>query len=164
MVGVISPERQFHVLLVEDNLAEARLAQEALKEGKLSHSVDHVSNGDDALAYLRREGPYRDSPCPDLILLDLNLPRRSGHDVLRTVKSDEWLRRIPVVILTTSSHEDDIRLAYQNNANCYITKPIDLDQFIDSLKMVSSFWFNLVQLPPNGLPDSPMPTPPVSDP
>jgi len=135
------------ILLVEDNPGDVRLTMEALKDGKISNHLNVVSDGEEAMAFLRRESPYEDSPKPDLILLDLNLPRKDGREVLADVKRDEALKRIPVVVLTTSEAEEDILRTYDLHANCYVTKPVDLDQFIKIVHTIEAFWFNIVQLP-----------------
>lgn len=135
------------ILLVEDNPGDVRLTQEALKDGKIANHLNVVSDGEEAMAFLRRESPYESSPKPDLILLDLNLPRKDGREVLAEVKRDEALKRIPVVVLTTSEAEEDILRTYDLHANCYVTKPVDLDQFIKIVHTIEAFWFNIVQLP-----------------
>ena len=135
------------ILLVEDNPGDIRLTQEALLDAKVRNHLHVVRNGDDAMAFLRREGKHADAPRPDLILLDLNLPVRSGMDVLKEIKSDPALKTIPVVVLTTSQAERDIVQAYHMNANCYVTKPLDLDQFVEVVRSIESFWFSIVQLP-----------------
>jgi chemotaxis family two-component system response regulator Rcp1 len=139
------------ILLVEDNLGDARLAKEALKDSKLINNLSHVADGEEAMAFLRREGKYAGAPRPDLILLDLNLPRKDGREVLAEVKADENLKRIPVVILTVSSAEEDIFKTYNLHANCYITKPIDLNQFLKVVHSIEDFWLSIVKLP-NGAP------------
>jgi len=139
------------ILMVEDNPGDVRLTQEALKEGKVRNKMHVVGDGVEALAFLRREGQYADAPHPDLILLDLNLPRRNGREVLAEIKEDPDLRRIPVVILTISQAEEDILKTYDLHANCYITKPVDLDQFIKVVKSIEDFWLTIVKLPPNGM-------------
>ena len=139
--------RPVEILLVEDNPGDVRLTMEALKEDKLHNRLHVVSDGIEALAWLRREGPYADSPRPDIILLDLNLPKKDGREVLSEVKADEELRRIPVVVLTTSRAEEDVLRAYNFNANCYITKPVDLEQFIKVVKSIQNFWLTIVKLP-----------------
>jgi two-component system, chemotaxis family, response regulator Rcp1 len=136
------------VLLVEDNPGDVRLTIEALKDVKLHNQLNVVHDGVEAIAFLRREGIYADAPRPDLILLDLNLPRKDGREVLEEIKSDEDLRRIPVVVLTTSSSEKDILESYNLHANCYITKPVDLGQFLTIVKSIQNFWFSIVKLPP----------------
>jgi len=139
------------ILMVEDNPGDVRLTQEALKEGKVRNKMHVVGDGVEALAFLRREGKYADAPRPDLILLDLNLPRKNGSEVLTEIKEDPDLRRIPVVILTISQAEEDILKTYDLHANCYISKPVDLDQFIKVVKSIEDFWFSIVKLPPNGM-------------
>ena len=136
------------ILLVEDNPADARLTQEELKESKVSNNLVVLGDGEQALAYLRREGKYADARRPDLILLDLNLPRKDGREVLAEIKSDLDLRRIPLVVLTTSAGEEDVLRAYNLQAACYITKPIDLDQFIKVVRSIEDFWMTIVKLPP----------------
>jgi CheY-like chemotaxis protein len=135
------------ILLVEDNPGDARLAFEALQEAKVSNNLNWVANGVDAMAFLRREGRYAQAVRPDLVLLDLNLPRKDGREVLAEIKADTRLRRIPVVILTTSQAEEDIVSAYQLNANSYISKPVDLEQFIRVVQAIDTFWLGIVELP-----------------
>lgn len=135
------------ILLVEDNPGDARLVVEALKEGKMHNDLYIVQDGVEAMAFLRQEGPYANTPRPDLLMLDLNLPRKDGREVLEEIKLDEDLRRIPVVVLTTSQAEEDILRAYDLHANCYITKPVDLDQFIKVVRSVENFWLTIVKLP-----------------
>jgi CheY-like chemotaxis protein len=139
--------RPIEVLLVEDNPADVRLTEEALKEGKVRNRLHSVPDGVEALAFLRREGKYVDAVRPDLILLDLNLPRKSGREVLGEIKTDPALRHIPVVVLTSSQAEKDIAQAYDLHANCYVTKPVDLDRFIEVVKSIEGFWFSIVKLP-----------------
>jgi two-component system, chemotaxis family, response regulator Rcp1 len=139
--------RPIEVLLVEDNPGDVRLTREALKEGKVRNNLAVAENGVEALAYLRREGRYTDVTRPDLILLDLNLPRKDGRQVLEEIKADATLRNIPVVVLTSSEAEQDILKAYALHANCYITKPVDLDQFVKVVKSIEDFWFTIVKLP-----------------
>lgn len=136
------------ILLVEDNPGDVRLTQEALKEGSLDYSLSVVGDGEEALDFLYRRGGYESSPRPDLILLDLNLPKRDGREVLAEIKEDANLRRIPVVILTTSEAEQDVVQTYDLHANCYITKPVDLNEFIDVVQSIEMFWLTLVELPP----------------
>ncbi|CUW40934.1 Signal transduction response regulator, CheY-like response regulator [Magnetospirillum sp. XM-1] len=138
----------FEILLVEDNPGDARLAQEALKEGRMTSRLKVVVDGVEAMSFLRREGPYAGSPRPNLILLDLNLPRKDGRQVLAELKADEDLRRIPVVVLTTSQAEQDILRSYDLHANCYITKPVDLDRFISVVRSIEEYWCSVVTLPP----------------
>jgi CheY-like chemotaxis protein len=132
---------------VEDNPGDVRLTVEALREGRVANRLHVVDNGVDALAFLRREGKYADAIRPDLVLLDLNLPRKDGRDVLKEIKEDESLRAIPVVVLTTSSAETDILSSYDLHANCYITKPVDLPQFLSALSAIEDFWLSFVRLP-----------------
>ncbi len=138
------------ILLVEDNLGDVRLTREALKEGKVLNTMYVAGDGLEALDFLRREGKFPDAPFPDIILLDLNMPRMDGRELLAVIKGDPNLRRIPVVILTTSKAEEDIIKTYDLHANCFITKPVDLEQFIEVVKSVEDFWFTIVKLPPNG--------------
>jgi len=138
----------FDILLVEDNPGDARLAQEALKEGRMTSRLKVVVDGVEAMAYLRHEGIYADSPRPDLVLLDLNLPRKDGRQVLAEMKEDPELRRIPVVVLTTSQAGQDILRSYDLHANCYITKPVDLDRFISVVRSIEEYWCSVVTLPP----------------
>lgn len=140
-------EREIEILLVEDNPGDARLTLEALKEAKMHNHLSYVIDGVEALAFLRREGKYGAAPRPDLILLDLNLPRKDGREVLAEIKADDKLKRIPVVVLTTSQAEEDVLRAYNLNANCYVSKPVDLDQFIKVVKCIEDFWLTIVKLP-----------------
>ena len=135
------------ILLVEDSPADVRLTQEVLKKSKIRNRLHVVKNGMEALAFLRREGKYAQAVRPDLILLDLNLPRKSGREVLAEIKADEQLKVIPVVILTISSAEQDIATSYKNYANCYIIKPIDLTQFVGVVRSIEDFWLSIVKLP-----------------
>ena len=135
------------VLLVEDNPGDVRLTLEALKDGKVNNHLSVVEDGVEALAFLRREGKYADASRPDLILLDLNLPKKDGREVLAEIKTDEDLKRIPVVVLTTSKAEEDILKTYNLHANCYITKPVDFDQFVIVVRLIEDFWFTIVKLP-----------------
>src|SRR5438094_3876380 len=136
------------ILLVEDNPGDVRLTVEALKEGKVLNTLSVARDGVEALAFLRKAGKHGDAPRPDLILLDLNLPKKDGREVLAEIKADESLKRIPVVVLTTSQAEQDIIRSYSLYANCYITKPVDLDQFITVLQSIEDFWLTIVKLPP----------------
>lgn len=135
------------ILLVEDNPGDVRLTEEALKESKIAVNMRVANDGIEALAMLRREGQHADLPAPDLILLDLNMPKMDGREVLRLIKTDEHFKRIPVVVLTTSAAEQDIVKAYDLHANCYITKPVDLNQFIEIVKSIEGFWLTVVKLP-----------------
>ena len=142
--------KPIEVLLVEDNPGDVRLTREALKAGKVWSSLHVVADGVEALAFVRQQGVYANAPRPDIILLDLNLPKIDGREVLSNLKADENLKRIPVVILTTSQAEEDILKAYNLNANCYITKPVDFEQFIGVIRAIENFWLSVVKLPPNG--------------
>jgi chemotaxis family two-component system response regulator Rcp1 len=135
------------ILLVEDNPGDVRLTREALREGKILNELSVVGDGVEALAFLRRNGRYAEAVRPDLILLDLNLPKKDGREVLEEIKGDGALKKIPVVILTTSAAERDILKAYDLHANCYITKPVDLEQFIRVVQMIEDFWLTIVKLP-----------------
>lgn len=139
--------RAIEILLVEDNPGDVRLTREALKEGKIRNNLHVVEDGEAAMAFTRQEGEYADMPRPDLILLDLNLPRMDGRQVLAQLKADSDLKRIPVVILTTSTAEEDVLKAYNLSANCYITKPVDFEQFIKVVSAVEEFWLTIVRLP-----------------
>lgn len=139
--------KPIEILLVEDNPGDIRLTEEALREGRVRNNLHKVENGVEAMAFLRRRGKYANSAYPDLVLLDLNLPLKDGREVLEEIKSDEQLKRIPVIVLTTSSAEVDILHTYDNHGNAYITKPVDLDQFIKAIKTIKDFWFEIVMLP-----------------
>ena len=136
------------IMLVEDNLADVRLTQEALKEEKLNNNLNVLNDGVEALAFLRHEGQYANAVRPDLILLDLNLPRKGGREVLEEIKNDPDLKAIPVVVLTVSDAEKDILESYNLHANCYITKPLDLNQFSRVVRSIQDFWLTIVKLPP----------------
>jgi chemotaxis family two-component system response regulator Rcp1 len=136
------------ILLVEDNPGDVRLMLEALKESKIRNNIFVVEDGVEAMDFLLRKGKYVNSPRPDLILLDLNLPRKSGREVLAEIKSDASLRRIPVVVVTVSRDEEDILRAYDLHANCYVTKPIDFNQFLKITRSIEEFWLEIVKLPP----------------
>jgi two-component system, chemotaxis family, response regulator Rcp1 len=139
--------RSIDILLVEDNPGDVRLTKEALREGKVRNNLYVAPDGVEALRFLRREGEHQDAVRPDLILLDLNLPKKDGREVLGEIKNDPQLRTIPVVVLTSSQAEQDICRAYDLHANAYVTKPVDLDQFIVAVKSIESFWLTIVQLP-----------------
>ncbi|WDT74030.1 MAG: response regulator [Candidatus Manganitrophus sp.] len=139
--------RPVEILLVEDSPGDVRLTKEALKEGKVLNNLNVVGDGVEALAFLRQEGSYKNAVRPDLILLDLNLPKKDGREVLEAIKNDPDLKRIPVVILTTSSAEKDVLKSYDLHANCYVTKPVDFEQFITVVKSVEDFWLTVVKLP-----------------
>lgn len=136
------------VLLVEDNPGDAQLTRIALEESKISINLNVVEDGVEAMAFLRKQEKYVNAAHPDMVLLDLNLPRKDGREVLAEIKGDEKLRRIPVVVLTTSQTEEDILKAYNLAANCYITKPVDFDQFVKIVQSIENFWFAIVKLPP----------------
>ena len=139
--------KPFQILLVEDNPADVRLAREALKEGPLENNLNVVPDGMEAVAYLRREGNYTGVSRPQLILLDLNLPKKDGREMLAQIKTDDDLKMIPVVILTTSAADQDIQTAYRLHANCYVIKQLDLDAYISSVRSIENFWFRTAQLP-----------------
>ncbi len=143
----VSDGKTIDILLVEDNDGDVRLTKEALKEGKVRNNLHVVMNGMEAMDFLHRTGKYRDVPRPDLILLDLNLPMKDGREVLSEIKADDILKRIPVVVLTTSKAEEDILKTYDLHANCYVTKPVDLEQFIHVVKTIEDFWLTVVKLP-----------------
>ncbi len=139
--------RPAEILLVEDCPGDVRLTREALRENRMGNNLHVVADGVEALSFLWRKGKHAHAPRPDLILLDLNLPRKDGREVLTEVKADDGLRRIPVVVLTTSEAEDDIQKAYDRHANCYVTKPVELDEFINVVKSIERFWLAVVKLP-----------------
>lgn len=147
MINIQGGANAVEILLVEDNPGDARLTAEALKDGKFHVNLQVARDGVEALAKLRQESPYQDAPRPDLILLDLNIPKKDGREVLTEIRADPKLARIPVVVLTTSAAEQDILRAYELNANCYITKPVDFDQFVDIVRSIESFWLTIVKLP-----------------
>ena len=138
------------ILLVEDNPADARLVKEAMKEVKINNTLYHVPDGVEAMAFLRRQGEYAKMIRPDVVLLDLNMPRKDGRQTLMEIKADPDLRRIPVVILTVSDAEEDIIKSYDLHANCYVTKPLNLSEFSEVVAGIENFWFEIVKLPPNG--------------
>jgi len=135
------------ILIVEDNEGDARLAREAMLESKMRNTLHHVSDGEEAMEFLRRVGKYADAPRPSLILLDLNLPKKDGREVLAEIKEDDALKSIPVVILTTSSAEHDVLCAYGLHANCYVTKPVTMVEFIKAVTAIEEFWLTIVKLP-----------------
>ena len=135
------------ILLVEDSPDDAEMTMDALRDGRLRNRITHVEDGKEAMAFLRREGKYASAPRPDLILLDLHMPRMNGREVLAEVKEDSELRRIPVVMMTQSKDEQDILAAYNLHVNCYVTKPVDMDQFIGAVRSIENFWFTIVRLP-----------------
>ena len=140
--------RPIEILLVEDSPSDTDLTLEALKDFKVRNHVSVVEDGVQALQFLRRQGPFAEAPRPDLIMLDLNLPRKDGREVLAEIKADDDLKTIPIVVLTTSRAEQDVLRAYQLNANCYITKPVDFNQFLEVVRSIESFWLFVVTLPP----------------
>lgn len=139
--------KELHILLVEDNPADVGLVREAFKEGPLRNKLWVVEDGEEAVDFLRRKGHFKDAPLPDLVLLDLNLPRKDGREVLTEIKADPVLSEIPVIVLTTSDAEADVQRAYKLHANCYLTKPIDVGQFLNKVHAVEGFWLKLVRLP-----------------
>jgi len=140
-------EKPVEILLAEDNPGDVMLTKKALEQGKLANNLHVVTDGVEALEYLRQEGEYADEPRPDLVLLDLNMPRKDGQDVLEELQDDPDLRRIPVVVLTSSESEEDIAKSYELNANAYLTKPVDFDGFIEIVNRMENFWFKVVKLP-----------------
>jgi CheY-like chemotaxis protein len=150
----MKPERgcqPVEILLVEDNPGDVRLTLEALKDGKVLNHLSVVGDGVEAIAFLHQEGAYANAPSPDLIFLDLNLPKKDGREVLQEIKNDKSLRHIPVVVLTTSKADMDILRTYELHANCYITKPVDFEQFTKVIKSIEDFWLTIVKLPQNGV-------------
>jgi CheY-like chemotaxis protein len=147
MIGADFEGRVIEILMVEDNEGDARLAREAVHDCKIRNALHHVWDGEEAMAFLRRGGEYADAPRPDLILLDLNLPRMDGGEVLAEIKEDAELKRIPVVILTTSSLDADILRSYNLHANCFITKPISMVEFLKVVTAIQDFWLTIVTLP-----------------
>ncbi len=143
-----SRRKPIEILLVEDNPGDARLTREAFADASVSNNLSVVGDGEQAMAFLRREGDYAGAPRPDLILLDLNLPRKSGREVLEDVKTDPRLLSIPIVVMTTSEAEGDIVNSYYHHANAYVTKPVDLDRFIDVVSKIEGFWLTVAKLPP----------------
>ncbi|NKE34391.1 response regulator [Natronococcus sp. JC468] len=147
--GQYTPEPA-QLLLVEDNPGDVRLTREAFKQGRIDNDLHTVSDGSDALDFLHQRGEYEDAPRPDLILLDLNLPRKDGEEVLAELKDDPELQSIPVIVLTSSRAEEDIARSYELHANAYLTKPVDPDEFIETVRAFEKFWFSVVRLPPEG--------------
>jgi CheY-like chemotaxis protein len=141
--------RTINILLVEDSQSDANLTIREFKKSKISNTLHWVEDGESAIAYLRKEGEYVNAASCDLILLDLNLPGMDGQEVLAEVKSDPDLKQIPVVVLTTSADEQDVLKSYNLNANCYLTKPVDIQQFLNVVQLINSFWLAAVRLPPN---------------
>lgn len=146
-MNAIHPGKPIEILLIEDNPGDVRLTQEFLKEGNIASHLHVVEDGIQAIEFLQQQGQFAQAPRPDLILLDLNLPRKDGREVLAEIKFNEAWKRIPVIVLTTSQSKEDISSAYGFYANCYISKPIDLDQFVQVVRSIEEFWLNIVQLP-----------------
>lgn len=138
-----------HILLVEDNDGDILLTTEALEDGKIVNKISVVRDGKEAIDFVNREGKYEEAGIPDLILLDVNLPKKNGYEVLQHIKSSEDLKQIPVIMLTTSSSEKDIMQSYKNYANCFITKPVEVNEFMDAVAKIEDFWINIVKLPNN---------------
>lgn len=147
MNNYINYGHPIEILLVEDNPGDVRLTKEAIKDGKVINNLYVVGDGIEALDFLHKKGSFEKVPRPDLVLLDLNLPRKNGREVLAEIKADENLRSIPVIILSTSEAENDIMKSYELNANCYVTKPVDLDDFMNVVKSIEDFWLSVVKLP-----------------
>ncbi len=150
MTQTTATGRPIEILLVEDNPGDARLTREAFKEGKLANNLSVVTDGVEALEFLRQEGEHAEVASPDIILLDLNLPKKGGHELLEEMKRDPVLKRIPVVVLTSSRVHEDILSSYNLHANCFVTKPVDLEQFIKVTRAIEQFWFTVVTLPDRG--------------
>ena len=148
MVTEQSPQEHVDILLVEDNPGDVRLTQEAFKNGQIYNDLHVVNDGDEALAFLRNEGEYANAPTPDIVLLDLNLPRKNGDEVLAEVRADPDLARIPVIVLTSSEAQEDVAQSYELQANAYLTKPVDPSEFIEVVKSFKQFWLSVVRLPP----------------
>ena len=144
---MFDPGSRFEILLVEDNPGDVLLTQEAFREGRLAHRLSTVGDGEEAMQFLRKEGRYAQAPRPDVILLDLNLPKKDGRELLAEIKDDPSLRYIPIIVLTTSEAEQDVWKAYKLHANCYLTKPIHVDEFIRKIRSVEDFWLTVVRLP-----------------
>jgi chemotaxis family two-component system response regulator Rcp1 len=144
----MSEIKPIEILLVEDNMGDIDLTKEALDESKLKNKLEIVQDGEAAMQFLYKQGKYADATTPDLILLDLNLPKKDGREVLAEIKAHPALRRIPVVVLTTSEAEEDILKVYDNYANCYIKKPVDFNKFVEVVKKIEDFWLTIVKLPP----------------
>lgn len=139
--------RPVEILLIEDNEADVRLTREGIKEAKINNNLYVVRDGEEAMDFLNKEHPYEDVVTPDLILLDLNLPKKDGREVLEEIKNNEELAHIPIVILTTSEAEKDIVRSYKLHANCYVTKPMGIEQFVEVISAIENFWFSIVKLP-----------------
>lgn len=139
--------KTIHILLVEDNEGDILLTTEALQEGKIFNKISVVRNGEQAMDFLKKRNEYADAELPNLILLDINMPRQNGHEILKLIKADSNIKHIPIIMLTTSSSEKDIQTAYKNYANCYIIKPVDVNDFINAITKIEDFWVNLAHLP-----------------
>lgn len=139
--------KSVHILLVEDNKGDILLTTEALEDSKILNTLSVAHDGQEALDYVFKKGKFADAVSPDIILLDINLPLKNGHEVLQTIKSDERVKHIPVIMLTTSSSEKDINLSYQHHANCYISKPVEINKFLEAIASFEHFWLNIVSLP-----------------
>lgn len=139
--------KSIHILLVEDNEGDILLTKEAFEDAKINNQLSVARDGQEAIQFLERKEPFTDVDSPDLILLDVNLPKKNGHEVLQYIKGHQKLKRIPVIMLTTSESEKDIAKSYENHANCYITKPVEVDDFLNVIASIESFWINIVQLP-----------------
>jgi CheY-like chemotaxis protein len=150
-MNVMGASKNIEILLIEDSPSDTALTVEALKAGRIPNRLFNVDDGVEAMAYLRQQGVYRNAPRPDLILLDLNMPRKDGREVLVQLKSDPVLRIIPVIVLTTSSADEDVMRAYELLANCYIAKPVDFKRFIEVIRAVEHFWLEVATLPPRKL-------------
>ena len=146
----VTSGRPIEILLVEDSATDVMLTEEALESAKMRNNLSVVKDGVEAMAFLRKDGKYADMPRPDLILLDLNMPRKDGREVLAEIKADKVLKHIPVVVLTTSQAQEDVLKAYGLHANCYIAKPVDFDQFANVVRAIDQFWFTVVTLPAEG--------------
>jgi len=139
--------KKVNILLVEDNEGDILLIREALEERKIANNLTAITNGADALSYIFKQGSYKNAETPDLIILDINLPKKNGHEVLHTIKEDENVKKIPVIMLTTSSSEIDVMKSYKHHANCFITKPVDVNDFIEAVTKIEQFWLSIVTLP-----------------
>ena len=139
--------KNIHILLVEDNEGDILLTTEALEEKKIVNKISVARDGQEALDFVLKQGSYKDAPTPDLILLDVNLPKKNGHEVLQIIKTTESIQQIPVIMLTTSSSEKDINLSYKHHANCYITKPVEVGAFLEAITTIEDFWLTIVKLP-----------------
>jgi CheY-like chemotaxis protein len=146
-LNLLQGGRPIDILLVEDNEDDAEWTQQALRDSKVRNRIHWVEDGEEAMAFLRREGQYADRPRPDLILLDIYMPRKNGQEVLQEVKEDPTLKRIPVVIMTSSDDDREIIRAYEHHANCYVTKPIDMNKFLEAVRSIEDFWLTVVRLP-----------------